>query len=698
MIQYIIIADSKPVALSLKKVVSVLFTVDNSCVHVKTLNPIFQNLHERLNAYIEVAEWVESVLSSGQGLNKRIVACVSAKVMSVSDMDPMRNPRWSDGRASAASVIGMLILSFPEVEWVLGNGMQMPLKDVVPMPLIGSKESVDYAMPAGYRTSFSSPTLFQAVELMRSGYSPLFDGDGLREVLYSVIKGRIKNEISYLPCRSHLAMAIDDEISYAYFNAYASYRFGFRGYAVSTLKLMELLLNGDMQRIPTLAVEDLYLNFADRDPKKHISLLEERDKRYEPLKKTSLRIIASSGGGTPEEIKKWSTNEKYLNLQFESRWVKIPKPFSGVFDLYEQGKFSVLIENAKKEKSWNFNWPPEEGDSAARMNNNGGHSCVGVLLAISERLIGRARRLQSDASCAVSAVHGAVLSVTACELLGCKTPTIALEALALKHYFEVLAECQFYGIQSTVDVGKRLADLEMEIDVIGKCFEESHRELAVLNGKAAIVDMLVQLYREQNQFDEEQRCLDKARALHQLIRRAEMNVKYPILMRFCNYRSQKTEEDNHQKREDEAKHKVARLSLSMNKRGLMFLAFCYRPFVNFFLSVIKWVVVMTFRGNGFLTYLNFCLRALTNFLKVVAMWMVILTFFCLILKTGTPYSGTWTGLFRSGAEAAALFFGANPLSEVKSIPEALVSGLGVTLGFLHMGIFISYIYSIISRK
>ena len=53
-------------------------------------------------------------------------------------------------------------------------------------------------------------------------------------------------------------------------------------------------------------------------------------------------------------------------------------------------------------------------------------------------------------------MYGALLALEAQELLANRTPTTALEALAVRHELEVTAECMFYGVEYNFDVRRRL--------------------------------------------------------------------------------------------------------------------------------------------------------------------------------------------------------------------------------------------------
>ena len=135
---------------------------------------------------------------------------------------------------------------------------------------------------------------------------------------------------------------------------------------------------------------------------------------------------------------------------------------------------------------------------------------------IADRLIARAERLLAEIRAVPQAVYGAVLATEALELLGGRTPTTSLEALMLRHQFETMAECQFVGTQHHVDVKSRIEDLDTEVDALACWFGKTSRsrKVARWNAELAILNRLVQVFRDHNQFDEDQKLQIRARRLH----------------------------------------------------------------------------------------------------------------------------------------------------------------------------------------
>jgi hypothetical protein len=354
---------------------------------------------------------------------------------------------------------------------------------------------------------------------------PLFDGSGLRNWVYQKAcehRDAGKQLVSYLPARQGLAFCIDDESAYAYSHGYIAWRFGFQSRLVTSRKLMDKFLQspstGRVAGTLTMTFEDLYLNFPDREGLQ-LSKLHHRDKRYSGLKTINHRILATTGANSLSEKKVWSDNQEYL-LQITGRCNVVYKPGGGIFDTWRRSGMEDELQIWKQERSAKdfveprfFAWPPKRDVRAADDKEPGGHSSPGVLLMVADRLIARAKSMYKADLAIESAVFGATLATMALELLGDRTPTLALEALMLKHQFETMAECQFVGIQHNFDMQARFRDIENELAVLSQGFDQRHVRRCSLNAYLTILHSQVVILRNQQQFDEEEACLAKIREL-----------------------------------------------------------------------------------------------------------------------------------------------------------------------------------------
>jgi hypothetical protein len=191
----------------------------------------------------------------------------------------------------------------------------------------------------------------------------------------------------------------------------------------------------------------------------------------------------------------------------------IHKPVGGLFDLWQRsGLASVRLGASEKNGvGAGFVWPPAQRSGGA----DTGHSAPGRLLLVAETLIRRAHALRDRALHSVSdAVRGAVMATNALELLGDRTPTTSVEALSLRHQFEVIAECQFSGVEYHIMIEPRMAEIRREIRALSRWFHPRQQWEAATNGEMAILNALVRILREDNQFDEEEACMRRVRHLH----------------------------------------------------------------------------------------------------------------------------------------------------------------------------------------
>ncbi|MCG3155114.1 MAG: hypothetical protein DKINENOH_01716 [bacterium] len=455
-----------------------------------------------LRAFRQIADTIErsSLNEAGpQALRKAIaiIDLADANLQSLEDLNPIAN------NLGWAAVVAMLVLAFPEVHWVF----------------ITPYQSTNSSLFARAHIFSAANSLMEILALYDRKFTNLFDATNLRNCIRQRIHQESDSEgnpiASYLPLRKELAAAIDEEETYAYFNAYTAYRYGFCSHVVASYAIMQSLFDSSPQthhETVSITVEDIYLNFADQDVALHLSNLQERDHQFTELNKPRYRIFVTAGHGQDRQIAK--QNREYLQrLNARGKHTRLLyKPLSGIFDLWEK---SGLKQRLRRDGGLapEFNWPPT-GKPTGAQELRGHHSAPGRLLEIADRLIQRAERILHSAMSVPEAVHGALLALEAQELLGNKTPTTALEALALKHQLEVTAECMFYGVEYNFDVESRFKDIRQEVRSIGRWFNPKTRRLSELNAEIGILSDLVRIFRQYNQFDEERECLAKIRDLY----------------------------------------------------------------------------------------------------------------------------------------------------------------------------------------
>lgn len=391
----------------------------------------------------------------------------------------------SDG-APVTSLVSMLILAFPEIHWVLYS------------PLLASSDRwmVDAHL-------LNPADLSRMGTLLRNAYVPLFDASGLRELVRSWLRtdrSAGRPICDYLPTRTGEAAAVDEEIGYAYFNAYLPYRLGYRCWAVHTLGMMEWALREKPPRTRPLeiALEDVFLWFPDRSAGQSLSVIEERHARYSALGQARQTVLITFGTeATRESRRKTARDRAYLKRRGRPYQI-LYKPLTGLFE-------SCSAAGLRKKLAW----PPEELSEI----EPGAHSAPGRLLAIAETLLARARRILGSCATVEDAIHAAVLALDAKELLGGRTPTLALEAVALQHEAEVTAESLFLGVQHNLNVRHRLRDVSQEVAFVADAFRGVRRKRVVLNGRLSIVERLARRYAQFHRVEEELACLSEARTL-----------------------------------------------------------------------------------------------------------------------------------------------------------------------------------------
>ena len=616
-----------------------------------------------VDAFQRIADRMEQSVSGPSALRDSVAVVELSDDLesSLDELNPISAEGWS-------CVVAMLVLAFPEVHWCFSTSFDPPSTALFVEA---------HTIPAGQMGEGVSRLL----GLHEQNFTPLFDPTGLR----STIRARIRSQrepaaadagggrlapryvAPYVPVRPRLAVVLDEEEDYAYLNAYIAYRFGFRVHTLTTMRMSEKVLKGGAGRPSppaaevggvghdndiTLAFEDVYLNYPDKNPERRVSFssIPQRDEEFTKLLRAKYRIFHTIGHQhRPEDQEIWKENNNYLRKLIKGEdpvhCVRIYKPGSGIFDIWER---SGLLEKLKHNggRADGYVWPPEPtgwGEAP------GGHSAPGRLLVISTRLVRRAGRLLHSAHSVPDAIHGAALAMEAQEYLGHRTPTGSLESLALKHQMEVLAECMFYGVEYNMQVGDRLLDIEREVEAISQWFQPRSRESSRLNAELRIVNEIMRTFRTYIQFDEEQETLARIRKLH---------------------------------------------------RKLWFTRHKY------------WGVLLYVPR----LYMETLLNSVPRFVLAILAWIVGLTFVYGFLRDPDPDPPelSWDSLMHGFWDAITTFLGMQPPHDFKNFltvhkvtiygqqisPHfaALLTIFAIIASFVHLGIFISHLYSTIARK
>jgi hypothetical protein len=475
-----------------------------------------------LDLFNMVSHWLKAKIQTacdGAGIPRVLVHTDFLGALDLSSLNPIQSI-GSDQQNRRGVLLSMLILAFPEVHWVF-------VRQRVP-----SDEKYSELLRAAH---FYEVKDVRWLKMARAGFTNLFDVTGLRNHVH---RNLIASGIDYLPLREKTGAGIDDEHEYADFNAYIGYRFGFRTCGVSSARLMECLFAENGLLIPDLVLEDLYLGFGDREEAdkpnlfRDNSILRIRDQHFPNLARSSYRRCITSGHSQGQASNGAAIKRQQLNAEYYGKLLStgpaewgekcriLLKPCSGVFDLWDRSRLSEQVKAS-------YPWPPV----ATHLGNPSHHSIRERLPMIVDQLITRAEAIMRDEPTSVAmCMYGAVLANEAGDLLGGRAPTTGLRAIALKHEFEVMAECDFFGAAYHLDVQRRINNIRESIQRYAPWFNSDKGPQSLNNIRAGIVNRLLIRFRENNQFDEEQVCLHEIRRTHREISLADSGlVKRGIL-------------------------------------------------------------------------------------------------------------------------------------------------------------------------
>jgi len=532
------------------------------------------------------------------------------------------------------SLLAMLILTLPEVRWIFG--------------VISGKDPWN-----GWHSLPSLPA--------KPWRNPLHDPTGLRNhVRFVANKNREERNLG-LAQRSQCAAALDEEVHYAMFHAYTAYRFGYRADSVTSWQLTEELFDSkeepDKNHGFHLLMEDVNLYFPDRPAGKKLSTFQEfrpdggkeenqgrachckklgygdghKTTTGEPLESSVFRIVVTSGhtGASEDTI---GRNREYVKRHKPGGWGFVLKPTGGMFDLWSKARMFERLKppsrggngGSRAGLAPGFVWPPDKVGATGA--SQASHSAPGKLMLVATHLIRRADALRTDANTVEECIRGAVLATDALELLGFRTPTLALQALELKQWFETKAEVAFVGVGHHFQLTRRFKEIERETQVAARFHSRGRRDAAALDASVTIANRLALIFRDAGQFDENEECLRK--------------------LRWWN-------------------------------RKLSFIRARNKPYL--------------WPGFAVLAYAEWMISSLAWLLLSVATWMLLIS---LIWWAWTQPSHSWREAVQG---AVGSFVGAN-VEPNQGEGIVFLSSLSSLLGFFHLGVFVSFLYSAIARK
>lgn len=443
--------------------------------------------------------------------------------MSPHELNPLVGGSWS-------SLVAMLVLAFPDVRWLFQRLAGFPIEEE-------EQDRKDWL-------TFEADHGLGSIHEKRG--SPLFDGYGLRQWIIARIKESVTRHpapTDALPVRTRLATVLDEEPNYHLFFAYMAYSRGFCVHAMASWSEVEQLLREGGRLTPgsnafaqfDLSLEDWFLSFPDQSLK-GMSDMDERSAALPGLVGNPMLVRRFITVGHQQQDqrarnRKTSMRElRSLESQATGRRIEkstqvIHKPAYGFYTLWKElGMHEALRRVGERPKlhglAEGYVWPPDEPASHLNADDDAlvaDHSSPGRLLQISEHLISRATSIIDSVNTVTEAVRGAVLATQALELLACKTPTVSVDALLLKHEFEVCAECQFVGVEYHLSMKERLADIRRNLEVMSQWLHKSRRAEFILNAEAKILTRLVATLDQYGEFEESQFCQRRLRTLHRQI-------------------------------------------------------------------------------------------------------------------------------------------------------------------------------------
>lgn len=425
------------------------------------------------------------------------------------DCKPLWNPlavyEPGEPRCPRETLVAWLVLAYPEVRWVFWGSREQTGPLAWHCCEIGSVE--DTKTPCAFVTPLFDPSDLRAWIRSCGGYNRTADPTATRSA----------------DRESQIAVAIDEETTYAYFLGYAARKIGYRVWAVDSWNAMENLLGTDDASLgqPDLALEDMFLSFPDRpgkfnvesdipEDRRRLSDLEFRDRICPKLKQTTKRVFVTVGANQSRWTRKTGRyNAQYEKDTFSRRPKKVFKPVGSLYTFLKQAGLPYKAEPPTgfgRHRSARRHDPSQEPTEPR-------HSAPGVFLMIAKRLLERSGRLLEQCYTPERAVHAAVLASEAKEILGGLTPTTYLEAICLQHEAEVCLESLFMGVEYNIALRQRFKDIEQDVHKASLWFNKDTRKRSAINAQLTIVERLAARFAAFRQIEEEMNCLSQARWL-----------------------------------------------------------------------------------------------------------------------------------------------------------------------------------------
>lgn len=437
--------------------------------------------------------------------------------MVVLDMGGEDAGAWDVQNMYDAGMAAQLVLSFPEVYFVFlgsSDGLKAALPDARPS---------DWSMLDRHHFVANERLIdiLPLIALHAHGFRTIFDATGLRSCLKELLINRVGGERAkvYAPVvasrRACIAAVADEESAFVYLDGYATHKFGYRVWLLTTESEFDRVLRHN----PHVQREALTLGQPPRvaGPENVNAVVSDWDLVYPdhmgPPDKSLL---------LPDRLRKdicimlitGFQEREQEQLLVTHQGLRAPKPYGGLFDLLASEEMVPNRRNCLAERD-NEVWPQvRDSMSGQDSQQPGNHTAPYARGVVANRLLARARKLaKTESKETESWVQVALLAGEAKEILGGLSRTTAYESVALQNEAEVIAEISFFGTLAQSRVERRLTRLEEETQLMlrlnpGLTSEaQTEANIARLNCLLQTVNTLRLRFSEHEQVNASEECL-----------------------------------------------------------------------------------------------------------------------------------------------------------------------------------------------
>lgn len=348
---------------------------------------------------------------------------------------------------------------------------------------------------------YETPKILNSVQNFLQGNRYLFDPTGLRtlfklRLIANVFAGindhgelDLKNTLeqrNVIASRlNHLCVAIDEDLNSATFHAYASYRYGWRAWTITTFKEFDHAHLWHSQAKHKLVIRDTDLRFPDINAKEpyrnqfgntnvryrlecvHSDLWKHLPKGEDPSNKLdknwNVRVITANQHQVTQQKQTFHSEEELSKGEtysesrqefsaMESPQHKLPmylgiaKPFNSFYDLSQLWSDHKTFPYMHQTLAARLK-PP------ARLMSKSGHFAPYINLPLAEQLLHQVKRC--DGQNENGWLLSSILACEADELLLGMSEYSGLEAIRFLHRSEVMAEIESIGLSGRIKINHR---------------------------------------------------------------------------------------------------------------------------------------------------------------------------------------------------------------------------------------------------